>query len=161
NGALHVGTLDGWWDEAYRSGLGWAIGDRRNFDDVNEQDDLEGLSLYDLLEREIVPSFYERDASGLPPSWIARMRASMGGLPPTFNTDRMVHEYLSRYYEPSALDLRTLSDGGLVQARELSAWIDRVREVWPKVRVTKVGGLTETIPAERAFGVTAEVDLGT
>ncbi|MBA2451047.1 MAG: alpha-glucan family phosphorylase, partial [Chloroflexi bacterium] len=66
NGALHVGNLDGWWDEAYRPGLGWAIGDRRAYDDPNEQDELESRSLYDLLEREIVPLFYERDANGVP-----------------------------------------------------------------------------------------------
>jgi starch phosphorylase len=160
NGALHVATLDGWWDEAYRSGLGWAIGDRRTYDDVNEQDHLEGLSLYELLEREIVPSFYERDAAGLPQSWISRMRASMGGLPPIFNTDRMVHEYLTRFYEPSALDVRMLSAGGLGPAREISAWIDRVREAWPSVWVTRVGGLTDTIRAGTAFGIDAEVSLG-
>ena len=62
------------------------------------------LSLYDLLEREIVPIFYERDAAGLPQSWITRMRASMGGLTPVFTTDRMVHEYLTRFYEPAARD---------------------------------------------------------
>ena len=107
-----------------------------------------------------MPSFYERDAAGLPQGWIAKMRASMGGLPPIFNTDRMVHEYLSRYYAPAAQDLRSLSDGGLAQARELSAWIDRVREEWPNVQVTRVGGVTEAIPAGTAFGVEADVELG-
>ena len=160
NGAIHVGTLDGWWDEAYRSGMGWAIGDRRQYDDLSYQDFLESSSLYDLLERELVPLFYERDATGLPQGWIARMRASMGGLPPIFNTDRMVSEYLTRFYEPSAQDVRLLSGDGLGPAREIAAWISRVREEWLNVQVIRVGGLDETIAAGAAFGVEADVALG-
>jgi glycogen phosphorylase len=160
NGALHIGTLDGWWDEAYRTGLGWAIGDRRAYDDPGYQDNLEANALYDLLEREVKPLFYDRDASGLPQGWIARMRASLGGLPPVFNTDRMVHEYLTRFYEPSALDVRRLSEDGLKPAREVAAWIARVEEEWEHVRVLRVGGLNETIPAGSAFDVEAEVAVG-
>src|SRR6185503_3419168 len=126
NGALHVGTLDGWWDEAYRAGIGWAIGDRRSYDDPDFQDRLESISLYDLLEREVVPLFYERDAAGLPQGWISRMRASMGGLPAVFNTDRMVHEYFKQYYEPATRDVRRLSENDFGPTREAAAWVARV-----------------------------------
>jgi starch phosphorylase len=160
NGALHVGTLDGWWDEAYRAGLGWAIGDRRGYDDPSHQDFLESTSLYDLLEREVKPLFYDRDAAGLPQAWISRMRASLGGLPPVFNTDRMVHEYLTRFYEPAAQDVRRLSEKNLRPTREVAAWIERVRQEWDKVRVVEVRGLTDTITAGTAFDVEAEVAFG-
>jgi starch phosphorylase len=160
NGALHVGTLDGWWDEAYRAGLGWAIGDRRTYDDQNYQDHLESVSLYDVLEREIKPLFYERDAVGLPQGWITRMRASLGGLPPVFNTDRMVHEYLTRFYEPSARDVRLLSAEDLRPTREMAAWIERVRGEWPNVRVVRLGGLSDTVSAGTELDVEAEVVLG-
>jgi starch phosphorylase len=160
NGALHVGTLDGWWDEAYRAGLGWAIGDRRSFDDPNYQDQLETLSLYDLLEREIVPLYYERDAADLPQGWISRMRASMGGLPPVFNTDRMVFEYLKKYYEPAARDFRQLSDGSFGPTREVAAWVARVMEEWPRVQVTAVHGLSETVSAGTDLDAVADVTLG-
>jgi starch phosphorylase len=160
NGALHVGTLDGWWDEAYRAGLGWAIGDRRAYDDPNYQDQLESVSLYDLLEREIVPLFYDRDGAGLPQGWITRMRASMGGLPAVFNTDRMVHEYLKQYYEPAARDIRRLSEDGYRPTREAAAWVARVYQEWPRVQVTRVTGLDETVPAGTVLAVEAEVSLG-
>ena len=159
NGALHVGTLDGWWDEAYRSGLGWAIGDRRIYDVVDDQDAFEARSLYDLLEREIVPLFYERDAAGLPQGWIARMRASMGALPRVFNTDRMVGEYAARFYEPAAHDVRRLGADGLAPARELARWSARATEQWPAVRVASIRGVPETVAAGSQFDVDAEVFL--
>ncbi|MCC7371642.1 MAG: alpha-glucan family phosphorylase [Chloroflexi bacterium] len=160
NGAIHVGTLDGWWDEAYRAGLGWAIGDRRHYDDPNFQDHLESNSLYDLLERELVPTFYDRDANDLPQGWIAKMRASMGGLTPIFNTDRMVSEYLNQYYAPAAEDFRTLSADGFAPTREVAAWVARVREEWPNVTVVDVQGLSGAVAAGTTLDVVAEVALG-
>ena len=66
NGALHLSTLDGWWDEAFEAGLGWAIGDRRQYDDPAEQDEVDRASLFEILEQEVVPLFYERDSADLP-----------------------------------------------------------------------------------------------
>jgi starch phosphorylase len=160
NGAIHVGTLDGWWDEGYRAGLGWAIGDRRSYEDPNYQDHLEALSLYDLLERELVPIFYDRDGSGLPQGWISRMRASMGGLPPVFNTDRMVREYLLRYYEPAAADFRRLSAESFGPTREVAAWVARVQQEWAKVQVVQVDGVTDTVAAGAELNMEADVLLG-
>ncbi len=160
NGAIHVSTLDGWWDEAFRPGLGWAIGDRRGYDDPEQQDQTESLSVYDLLEREIIPLFYQRDAAGLPQSWIARMRASMGGLPAAFSSDRMVREYLTRFYEPAAREVRRLSAEGMAPARELAAWVQRIAEQWPDVRVERVAGFPDEIAAGAPFDVEADVALG-
>ncbi|MGE3270793.1 MAG: alpha-glucan family phosphorylase [Chloroflexota bacterium] len=160
NGAIHVGTLDGWWDEAYRAGLGWAIGDRRPYEDPNYQDHLESISLYDLLERELVPLFYDRDANDLPQGWITRMRVSMGGLTPIFNTDRMVGEYLSQYYTPAAQDARTLSADSYGPTREVAAWVARVREEWQRVEVVRVEGLSGSVPAGTPLNVEAELALG-
>jgi glycogen phosphorylase len=160
NGALHVGTLDGWWDEAYRAGIGWAIGDRRSYDDPNHQDELESISLYDLLEREVVPIFYDRDAAGLPQGWINRMRASMGGLPAVFNTDRMVHEYFKQYYEPAAQDVRRLSQEEFRPTREVAAWVARISQEWPRVQVIRVQGLAATVAAGTELDVEADVALG-
>jgi glycogen phosphorylase len=160
NGALHVGTLDGWWDEAYRAGIGWAIGDRRSYDDPNYQDELESVSLYDLLEREIVPLFYDRDTAGLPQVWISRMRASMGGLPAVFNTDRMVYEYLKQHYEPAARDVRRLNQDDFRPTRDVAAWVARVYDEWPRVQVLRVQGLSDTVAAGTEFHVEADIALG-
>ncbi|MDP8923623.1 MAG: alpha-glucan family phosphorylase, partial [Chloroflexota bacterium] len=160
NGALQVSTLDGWWDEAYRPGMGWGIGDRRTYEDPSYQDYLESNSLYDLLEREVVPLFYERDATGLPASWIARMKASMGSLPQIFNTERMVAEYALRFYDPAGLDARRLSQDGLAPGREMAGWIARVVEQWPRVHIPWVRAIGGTIASGARFDVEADVALG-
>ena len=89
NGGLNLSTLDGWWSEAFDADSGWALGDRN---EQNDDDAEEAAQLYALLEQEIVPEFYERDAEGLPRRWIARMRASMAALAPHFSSVRMLQE---------------------------------------------------------------------
>jgi starch phosphorylase len=160
NGAIHVSTLDGWWDEAFRPGIGWAIGDRRGYNDPDDQDQLEALSVYDLLEREIIPLFYQRGANGLPEGWIGRMRASMGALPSAVSSDRMVREYLSRFYEPAAREVRRLSAEGMAPARELAGWVQRLGEQWCGVRVERLSDITEEVASGTPFDVEADVVLG-
>jgi glycogen phosphorylase len=160
NGALQVSTLDGWWDEAYRPGMGWGIGDRRTYEDPSYQDYLESNSLYDLLEREVVPLFYEREASGLPDGWVARMKASMGSLPQVFTSERMVSEYASRFYDPAGVDVRRLAADDLAPTREVAAWTARVREQWPSVHIPWVREVQPTLASGAKFDVEADVALG-
>ncbi len=101
NGGINLSILDGWWDEAYESDIGWAIGKGEVYGDTEYQDEIESNALYDLLEKEIIPSFYERDSEGLPRSWIARMKTSMRKLCPVFNIERMVQEYAFNMYMPA------------------------------------------------------------
>ena len=101
NGALNVSVLDGWWDEGYAPDVGWAIGSGEVYGDPEEQDRVECEALFNLLENEIVPMFYERDRSGLPREWIAMMKASIRKLGAFFNTQRMVREYTESCYLPA------------------------------------------------------------
>ena len=101
NGGLNLSILDGWWDEGYDPARGWAIGTGEEYDDRKHQDNVESQSLYDILESELVPLFYERGTDGLPRRWIAKMKASMRELCPAFNTNRMVREYAERFYVPA------------------------------------------------------------
>ncbi|MBN1105941.1 MAG: alpha-glucan family phosphorylase, partial [Deltaproteobacteria bacterium] len=96
NGALHLSVLDGWWEEGYERELGWAIGNGEEYEDHEFQDELESRALYDILEKDIIPIFYERGPDGLPRRWLAMMKASMHKLCPMFNTHRMVSEYWER-----------------------------------------------------------------
>jgi starch phosphorylase len=106
NGGLNVSTLDGWWDEAWMdrdllaTPFGWAVGGRSLGGDEQRQDGDDAESLYSLLEREIVPMFYDRDAAGLPREWLARMKSSIANLGPVFNAHRMVADYVSEAYGP-------------------------------------------------------------
>src|SRR5208283_288043 len=100
NGGLNLSELDGWWAEAYTPQVGWALGDGREHGDDPAWDAAEAEALYDLLEREVIPEFYARDAQGIPTAWVARMRESMARLTPRFSVNRTVREYTGQHYLP-------------------------------------------------------------
>lgn len=151
NGVINVSTLDGWWDEAWADQdpdaeqIGWTIGRTETYDDVNHQDEVEANALYDLLERDVVPTFYDRGPNGVPRRWISRMKSSLQALCHFFNSHRMVEEYTEKFYLPAAMRSTTLSADNLARARALSAWTSRARELWPQVRaeVLEIQGQTE------------------
>ena len=101
NGGLQLSVLDGWWAEAYDGDNGWALPGEVEADPA-AQDARDGAELYRLLEDEVVPAFYDRDADGLPRAWLARMRASLRSLPPAFCAERMLDDYVRRVYSEDA-----------------------------------------------------------
>ncbi len=144
NGALNLSTLDGWWDEAWRecssdSHIGWAIGRGETYDDPAHQDEVEAEALYDLLEHDVAPAFYERGVDRLPRRWIQRMRDSIGSLCHAFNTHRMVREYTERFYLIAHAQFRRLAAQDAARARELASWIARISQAWPDVKVEELG----------------------
>jgi len=163
NGALNLSTLDGWWDEAYEleRDSGWAIGKGEEYTDLTLQDEIESNALYNLLENEVVPQFYQRSENGQPRRWIDKMRASISKLGPVFNTNRMVQEYLERFYLPAAESTVALSADNYARAKEMAAWTGRVREAWGGVRIEKAEA---EVDREYLVGselkVRAEVRLG-
>ncbi|RYZ27268.1 MAG: alpha-glucan family phosphorylase, partial [Sphingobacteriales bacterium] len=102
NGGINLSVLDGWWDEAYESSLGWAIGEHLNGQPAQLQDQLDAAQLYDLLEREVIPEFYRRNAEGIPIEWVSRIRKSMAHLTPRFSANRCLREYTRKFYLPAA-----------------------------------------------------------
>jgi starch phosphorylase len=102
NGSLHLSELDGWWDEAYMPGMGWALGEGVAEDlTAEEQDALEARQLMDLLEFEILPQFFERDEQGRPARWLECVARSIQTMAPRFSAQRMVREYAERFYTPA------------------------------------------------------------
>jgi starch phosphorylase len=100
NGGLNLSVPDGWWAEAADGENGWVIGDGARWEDPDEQDDHDAQLLFDLIEREILPTFHDRDAAGVPVAWVARVKRSLRTIGPMFGTDRMLREYLERVYAP-------------------------------------------------------------
>lgn len=100
NCAINVSVLDGWWLEAYSGNNGWAIGDRKVRNDPQEDDRLDAESLYKILEKQIIPLFYQRDEQGIPRKWIAKIRNSLKTIVPVYNTHRLVMDYAEKYYFP-------------------------------------------------------------
>jgi starch phosphorylase len=138
NGGIHMSVLDGWWWEAYQPGLGWAVGRSRLDDDPEAQDAFDANSVYDLLENQVRSAFYERDPDGVPQRWVEMMKASIEAFAPQFNTSRMVAEYATAAYAPAAASWKRLRGKSLDGARELAAWLERVRSGWNSVKVLDV-----------------------
>jgi starch phosphorylase len=135
NGALNCSVLDGWWVEGCDVDTGWAIGNGDASKDDEEQDRIDAESLFHLLEGEIVPLFYDRDAHGMPRGWIDMMKASIRKLGAQFNTHRMVAEYAQRAYLPAHDMGRRWTGASLAGAGELAQWRGRVTQAWPGVSV--------------------------
>lgn len=134
NGGLNLSELDGWWAEAYAPEVGWAIGDGKEHDDDPAWDALDANSLYDVLEGRIVPEFFERDADGLPRSWLARVRESMSRLTPVFSANRTVREYTENHYLPLASAYaKRCSDSGML-GKEIGEWQQRLASSWGDLR---------------------------
>ena len=161
NGALHASVLDGWWAEAFAGDNGFAIGHGEEYADAEHGDRAEAQALYRLLEDEIVPLFYDRDAAGVPRGWIARVKRSIATVGPFFNTTRMVEEYARSLYTPAAQRFAAMTEGGLARAQKLSAWRSKVAAAWPNVRIESVADRAERpIRTGHELGVTAEIHLG-
>jgi starch phosphorylase len=135
NGALNMSVLDGWWAEGYQTGVGWAIGSGEEYENSDYQDQVEGQAIYDLLERYVVPLFYERGRDNLPRGWIGVMRNSMCTLAARFNSHRMVQDYVHRFYVPSALNWKRIGLNGFEGARQLTSWADRMRANWSQLQI--------------------------
>ena len=161
NGVLNLSTLDGWWDEAYQPQVGWAIGQGETYEDPGYQDQVEAEALYGLLERDAIPTFYDRGADGLPRRWIARMKASIATLCHCYNTHRMVREYTERFYLPAADRYRELTANEMTRARALADWRTRVQEAWSQVRLEAMDtGPATPLRVGDEFQVPARVHLG-
>jgi starch phosphorylase len=160
NGVLNLSILDGWWAEAYSPEFGWAIGRGEEYDDLAYQDAVESAALYNVLEKEVVPLFYTRGRDGLPRGWIAKMKAAMRSLAPFFNTNRMVSEYTRSLYLPAAERYWHLTEDSAVQAREFAAWKRKVRDNWPRIRVSGVEADADHLKVGDTLNVRAQIFLG-
>jgi glycogen phosphorylase len=161
NGGLNLSVLDGWWDEGFEPGVGWAIGDRSELSDPGHQDWLDSQSLYQLLENDVSPVFYHRVDRGLPKGWIDMIKRSISRLAPEFSTSRMVRDYVQGFYMPAARAYLHLTSEGLAPAREALEWREKVRQAWPKVRVQRVVDTAAgSNPLGKEVAVRAIVELG-
>jgi glycogen phosphorylase len=163
NGGLNLSIPDGWWAEGYDPRCGWSIGKGEEYPDPDYQDKMEASALYDILEKEVVPLFYDRSVEGLPRAWISRVKNSIRQLVPVFNTHRMVSEYAERFYFPATERYHALTAKEMARARALVEWKARVRQQWSQVRVEKVETQSpseETLRVGKSLRVTAYVRLG-
>ncbi len=160
NGAANLSIRDGWWDEWFNPTFGWEIPSAEATEDPERRDDLEAKALYDIIENEIVPRFYDVDADDLPQRWIQMIRDTIAGLGPKVLASRMVRDYVTNLYVPAAMSVHAIDEsaGG---AQALAAWKRRVRSAWDKVVVDHVESLdADQIEVGAKIHVSALVQLG-
>ena len=161
NGGLNLSILDGWWDELFDGENGWAISSAEHLEDLDRRDEVEANSLFELLEHQVVPMFYERWQGPVPRRWVRRIKTSLASLGPEVTAARMVRDYVEQLYEPTAARADALAADAFARARDLARWKARVVEGWHGVHIDRVesdDGVTE-IGADRT--VDAVVSLGT
>ncbi|MBU7582686.1 MAG: alpha-glucan family phosphorylase [Nostoc sp. TH1S01] len=163
NGLPNLSVLDGWWDEADYVRTGWAIGHGENYDDPNYQDEVEANALYDLLEKEVVPLFYDhRDEDGLPRRWVAKMKDAIRLNCPFFNTARMVRDYAQQAYFHASDRYHTLVTDNYVPAKELAAWKAKLSDHWFNIKIKDIDvSVGSDIEVNQKVAVKATVDLAT
>ena len=160
NGVINMSILDGWWDEAYRPGIGWAIGPGEEYLDIQYQYDVEANAMYDILEKELVPMFYSRGNDGLPRDWIRTMKDSMKAICPVFNTNRMVYEYSENFYIPAMKRFQRLTANNLNESKEFALWKKKLHEDWQSIRFERIErSVQDNFKVGDSFAINAEVYL--
>jgi starch phosphorylase len=161
NGGLNLSILDGWWDEAYASNVGWAIGSGKELHNEEQQDEQEARMLYDILEQQVIPLFYQHEDGNLPRRWISRMKDSICELVPRFTARRMVKEYCEDYYLPAFERCMRLCDDERRGVRELDAWRRHIESSWHDVSILNVESSNDKqlVPGDK-IDVTARIRLG-
>ncbi|MFM7449021.1 MAG: alpha-glucan family phosphorylase [Leptolyngbyaceae cyanobacterium] len=161
NGLPNLSVLDGWWAEADYTRTGWAIGHGEEYDDPNYQDQVEAATLYNLLEQEIVPLFYEQDEEGLPRGWLAKMKEAIQFNCPRFNTARMVGEYATRAYFPASDRYQVMSAHDYAAAKDLARWKTHLLQHWHAIKIHAIETSTAAdIQVNQAVDVKAHITLG-
>ncbi|MCX8017843.1 MAG: alpha-glucan family phosphorylase, partial [Rhodocyclaceae bacterium] len=161
NGVINLSVLDGWWGEGYQAddgtggANGWAIKPASSIYDEARRDQEEGRSLYELLQDKVIPLYYARGPMGYSPGWIAMAKRSIATITPRFNSQRMVGEYLSKFYAPADQQWRKKSASGFSAARELALWKEKVRRAWPGVSLRRADNPQKRI----TFGETLHFEV--
>jgi starch phosphorylase len=161
NGSLNLSILDGWWAEFYDGENGWAIPTADSAGDASERDDLEAEAMYDLIEHQIAPRFYDRNDEDVPTRWVESIRHTLATLSPALSADRMVKEYVNRLYIPAASSESVISESSYAPARELAEWKNCLKTAWPKVQVLHVesGGVDAVPQIGDSLHVRARVNI--
>jgi len=162
NGGLNCSILDGWWAEAYTPDVGWAIGKGEQYtpDEAEHQDYIESRALYNILEQDIVPLFYDRGRDGVPRGWLRKVKKSMRELSPFFSTRRMVQQYTEEMYIPSFNRVYDMTQKNMSNAIDFAKWRDNIESSWHQIRVLSVDANETQVAVGSQVAITAKINLG-
>jgi len=138
NGVINLSVLDGWWGEGYNGENGWAITPHGPQYDATYRDREEAQELLDIMEKQVIPLYYQRNGHGYSEQWVKKSKTSMKSLIPRFNAQRMVMDYVRNYYAPAKRQRLMMLGNNFARAKEVSAWRKRLDQNWPKVSAWRV-----------------------
>jgi len=138
NGVLNFSVLDGWWCEGYVEGAGWALSEKRTYENQAHQDQLDAANIYRILENDIIPMYYAKNSKGYSPEWIQTIKNSVTKITPRFTTKRMMDDYFDRFYNRLAERHTRLMKDNYREARELAAWKENMVDHWNEIELRKV-----------------------
>ena len=159
NGVLNLSVLDGWWPEGYNGNNGWAIEPHDVALDISERNHRESVELFGLLEEQVVPMYFDRE-DDRPTGWIHMSKESMKSLLPRFNAERMVCDYIDKFYSASSENRRRLLEDDYAGARVLSQWKHRIRENWKSVSIRSLQSAPGSIGTGEQLSIVVGVHLG-
>jgi starch phosphorylase len=159
NGGLQLSILDGWWDEVGPCNFSWSIIGPKEYQNDDQRDDVEANALYNLIENDIAPAYYDRDKDNIPQYWIKMMKDSIKTIVPFFNTNRMVEEYYERFYSKAHYYGEILKTQG--KTAEIANWRHHIADNWPRVLVSDTTpAIDRTVLVGDKLKFTARVTLG-
>ncbi|MEG1728040.1 MAG: alpha-glucan family phosphorylase [Bacteroidaceae bacterium] len=135
NGILNLSVLDGWWLEGYREGAGWALSEKRTYQNQEHQDKLDASTIYTLLEHEIIPLYYARNKKGFSPNWIKTIKNSIAQIAPHYTMKRQLDDYYEKFYTKEYDRFKQLSANNNAKAKEIALWKENVAERWDQIQV--------------------------
>ena len=138
NGGINLSELDGWWAEAYNTKVGWALGDGKEHGDDPAIDAIEAEQLYNILEQQVIPEFYNRNKKGIPTAWISRMRESMAQLAPQYSADRSVREYTEQHYLPAVKSYMERATNKGTIGKQMVEWSQKLDQKWSRMHFGEV-----------------------
>jgi len=135
NGVLNLSVLDGWWYEGYREGAGWALTEKRTYDNQDFQDQLDATTIYSMLENEVIPLYYAKNSKGYSPEWVQYIKNSIAQIAPNYTTKRMFDDYINRFYKVLADRYNDLTKNAFAKARELAKWKENMASNWDAIEI--------------------------
>lgn len=160
NGVLNLSVRDGWWPEGHNGNNGWAIGDERSYKDEEEQDEADADSLYQLLEDEIVPLYFDRDSARVPLGWVRKIKTSMATLTPHFSSQRMLQDYSRKLYLVAIVNGQRFTANQFDLAQRVSAWKGMMSRIWDNIRIEAQPPKVQKAMVGQEIEVVASIHLG-
>ena len=161
NGVLNFSVLDGWWLEGYVKGAGWALTEKRTYENQEHQDQLDAATIYSMLENEIIPLYFAKNTKGFSPEWVATIKKSIAEITPRFTTKRMIDDYIERFYTPLSKRSAEVCANNFAKAKELAAWKHNVATHWDDIELKSLDIKNldhQSVEVGDHYDITAQID---